>query len=53
MSREIGDFVNYNVFAEVTLLLVHLTRSRHFIGFLKIKEKQSAYGAVSRLFVEV
>ena len=41
-------FAKYNdVLAEETSLLVHL------IGSLRIKEKQSAYGLVSRLFVEV
>ena len=47
-------FAKYNVLAEETLLTLHsLTRSRNLIGLMKIKEKQSAYGPISRLFVEV
>ena len=42
-------FANYNVLNEETLLLVYSMIS-NLIGSLKIIEKQSAYGSVSRLF---
>ena len=51
-------FANYNMLAEETISLSFdeisvMENARNSIGLQKIKEKQSAYGAVSRPFAEV